>query len=112
MTSCSMNWRRAIPSIPCMCGTGQLSGGDVVLFFGRDFLLTVHRTPVPLLEPLRPDKVLYCLVATFVESYLPLVDQLGRGIERLEDEVLGALGPPRWRKLVRSVARCWNCGVS
>jgi|GEM_PF-5789836 Mg2+ and Co2+ transporter CorA len=53
--------------------------GDVVLFVGPDFLLTVHRTPVPLLEPLgaakqelRPDQVLYRLVDTFVESYIPI----------------------------------------
>src|ERR1700685_1626503 len=67
---------------------GRLSSGDLVLFVGRDFLLTVHRTPVRLLEPLRapkqelrPDQVLYRLVDTFVESYIPLVDQLERGIE-------------------------------
>jgi len=74
---------------------GRLSGGDVVLFVGRDFLLTVHRTPVPLLEPLRapkhelrPDQVLY----------------LERGIERLEGRCSAPLGPPCWRKLVRPVA--------
>jgi magnesium transporter len=85
---------------------GRLSSGDVVLFVGRDFLLTVHRTPVPLLEPLRaakqelrPDQVLYRLVDTFVESYIPLVDQLERGIERLEDEVLGAPRPAVLEKI-------------
>jgi Mg2+ and Co2+ transporter CorA len=26
-------------------------------------------------------------------------------------QVLGAPGPPCWRKLVRPVARYWNCGV-
>jgi magnesium transporter len=85
---------------------GRLSGGDVVLFVGRDFLLTVHRTPVRLLEPLRasrqelrPDQVLYRLVDTFVESYIPLVDQLERGIERLEDEVLGAPRPAVLEKI-------------
>jgi Mg2+ and Co2+ transporter CorA len=82
----------------------------VLLLVGRDFLLTVHHA-VPLLGPLRAvkqelrqDQVLYRLADTFVESYIPLADQLERGIERLEDEVLGTLGPPCWRKLGRPLA--------
>jgi magnesium transporter len=85
---------------------GRLSSGDVVLFVGHDFLLTVHRIPVQLLEPLRapkqelrPDQVLYRLVDTFVESYIPLVDQLETGIERLEDEVLGSPRPAVLEKI-------------
>jgi magnesium transporter len=80
--------------------SGRLATGDLVLFVGGDFLLTVHRVPVALLEPLRaakeelhPDQVLYRVMDTFVESYIPLVEQLERGIERLEDVVVGAPRP-------------------
>jgi magnesium transporter len=79
---------------------GRLSSGDVVLFVGRDFLLTVHRAPVALLEPLRaakqelhPDQVLYRVMEALVESYIPLVERLESSIERLEDMVVGAPRP-------------------
>jgi magnesium transporter len=78
--------------------SGRLATGDVVLFVGCEFLLTVHRAPVALLEPLRAAKEelhpeLYRVVDTFVESYIPLVEQLERDIERLEDVVVGAPRP-------------------
>src|SRR3984957_18797612 len=80
--------------------SGRLATGDLALFVGCDFLLTVHRAPVALLEPLRaakeelhPDQALYRVMDTFVESYIPLVEQLERGIERLEDVVVGAPRP-------------------
>jgi magnesium transporter len=80
--------------------SGRLTTGDLALFVGREFLLTVHRAPVALLDPLRvakeelrPDQVLYRVMNTFVESYIPLVEQLESGIERLEDEVVGAPRP-------------------
>jgi magnesium transporter len=64
--------------------SGRLTTGDLALFVGREFLLTVHRAPVALL---------YRVMNTFVESYIPLVEQLESGIERLEDEVVGAPRP-------------------
>ena len=80
--------------------SGRLATGDLVLFVGGDFLLTVHRTPVALLEPLRaakeelhPDQVLYRVMDAFVESYIPLVERLESSIERLEDVVVGAPRP-------------------
>jgi magnesium transporter len=80
--------------------SGQLATGDLVLFVGGDFLLTVHRAPVALLEPLRaakgelqPDQVLYRVMDAFVESYIPLVERLESSIERLEDVVVGAPRP-------------------
>src|ERR1700733_1010043 len=80
--------------------SGRLATGDLVLFVGGDFLLTVHRAPVALLEPLRaakgelqPDQVLYRVMDAFVESYIPLVERLENSIERLEDVVVGAPRP-------------------
>jgi len=80
--------------------SGRLATGDLALFVGGDFLLTVHRAPVALLEPLRaakgelhPDQVLYRVMDAFVESYIPLVERLESSIERLEDVVVGAPRP-------------------
>jgi magnesium transporter len=80
--------------------SGRLATGDLALFVGGDFLLTVHRAPVALLEPLRaakgelhPDQVLYRVMDAFVESYIPLVERLESSIERFEDVVVGAPRP-------------------
>ena len=80
--------------------SGRLATSDLALFVGGDFLLTVHRAPVALLEPLRaakgelhPDQVLYRVMDAFVESYIPLVERLESSIERLEDVVVGAPRP-------------------
>ena len=80
--------------------SGELSAYDLALFVGSDFLVTVHRAPVTLLEllrnsreELRPDKVLYRVIDRVVESYIPLADRLETNIERLEDEVVNAPRP-------------------
>ena len=80
--------------------SGELSADELALFVGSDFLVTVHRAPVTLLEPLRnsreelrPDMVLYRVIDRVVESYIPLADRLETNIERLEDEVVNAPRP-------------------
>jgi magnesium transporter len=80
--------------------SGRLSADDVALFVGGDFLVTVHRVPVALLEPLRtspeelrPDQALHRIMDAIVDSYIPLVEKLEARIERLEDEVVGAPRP-------------------
>jgi Mg2+ and Co2+ transporter CorA len=62
--------------------SGRLSTDDVALFVGGDFLVTVHRVPVALLEPLRsspeelrPDQVLHRIMDGIVDSYIPLVEK-------------------------------------
>jgi len=79
---------------------GELRADELALFVGSDFLVTVHRAPVTLLEPLRnsreelrPDEVLYQVIDRVVESYIPLADRLETNIERLEDEVVNAPRP-------------------
>jgi magnesium transporter len=80
--------------------SGRISADDLALFVGADFLVTVHRAPLTLLEPfqssreeLRPDQVLYRVIDRIVESYIPLADKLETSIERLEDQVVGAPRP-------------------
>jgi magnesium transporter len=67
---------------------GKLSADELTLFVGSDFLVTVHRAPVTLLEPLRnsreelrPDQVLYRVVDHVVESYIPPADRGPTGNE-------------------------------
>ena len=80
--------------------SGGINADDLALFVGADFLVTVHRAPVTLLESLRnsrqeprPDQVLYRVIDSIVESYIPLADKLETSIERLEDQVVGAPRP-------------------
>jgi magnesium transporter len=80
--------------------SGRLNATDLALFVGGDFLVTVHREPVALIESLqafrekmRPEQALYRVVDGIVESYLPVVDKLEVKIEGLEDRVVGAPPP-------------------
>jgi magnesium transporter len=86
--------------------SGRMSADDLALFVGADFLVTVHRAPVPLLESLqnsreelRPDQVLYRVIDRIVESYIPLADKLETSIEGLEDQVVGAPRPVVMQKI-------------
>jgi magnesium transporter len=80
----------------------RLAVGDLSLFVGADFLITVHSISVPVVEALRhasddlrPDEVLYRLMDGVVDSYLPLLDEIqvridslqGRAIRRTERTV-------------------------
>jgi magnesium transporter len=74
----------------------QPVAGNLGLFVGSDFLITVHSNPVTLLERLhslgvdeRSDRALYLLVDGVVESYVPVIESLEDNIEKLQDQVIG-----------------------
>jgi magnesium transporter len=80
--------------------SNNLSVEDLILFVGSDFLVTVHDSPVDLLnalrslgEKLRPDQVLYHVLDAVVTSYLPLFDKLEDSIEKLQDQVVASPRP-------------------
>jgi magnesium transporter len=80
--------------------SNKLAVEDLILFVGSDFLITVHRSPIDLLNPLRslgeklrPDQVLYRVLGSVVDSYLPLIDKLEDSIEKLHDQVVGSPRP-------------------
>jgi magnesium transporter len=91
-------------------GNNRLTVGDLDLFVGSEFVITVHSTSVPVVEvlhqagsDLRPDEVLYRLMDGVVDSYLPLLDEIqvridslqGRAIRRMEPSVLEQLNELR-----------------
>jgi len=86
---------------PAIAGPGKrFAVADLALFVGSDFIITVHDTPVPLIEalralpePLRPDQILYRVLDSVVDSYLPMVDELEDTIEQLQDQVVGRPRP-------------------
>jgi magnesium transporter len=78
---------------------GVLEIGDLDLFVGRDFLITVEEHTGPALRKVldqvrsatggaRPDQLLYRIMDGVVDSYLPILDRFDDLIDALEDQVL------------------------
>lgn len=80
---------------------GELTAGDLDLFLGRDYLITVQEMKCAFLEPhyrqfasahetneLRPDQLFYRIMDGLVDTYPPILDQLNESIDQIEDEVL------------------------
>ena len=72
--------------------------GELAMFVGHDFLVTVHVGPtrsvrdiLPRLQAMtklqRPDRVVYALMDNMVDRYLPVLDQIGDRIDAIEDEI-------------------------
>jgi magnesium transporter len=78
-------------------GNNKLTVGDVDLFVGSEFLITVHSAFVPGMDALRQsgkdlrsDEVLYRLMDGVVDSYLPLLDELQVRIDTLQSRTVSA----------------------
>lgn len=80
-------------------GEGCLSLGDLDLFLGADFLITVEESNCKAVrevldrvaaarDGLRPDQAFYRILDGLVDSYYPVLDTLSDQIDRMEDEVL------------------------
>ncbi len=77
--------------------------GEVHLFVGRDFVLTVRHSESPDLAAVRrrlesnpdllalgPEAILYAIVDRVVDGYLPVVAGLANDIDEIETEVFGS----------------------
>jgi magnesium transporter len=78
---------------------GALTAGDLDLFVGRDFLITVEDINCPPVRAqleqvragaatLRSDQLLYRITDGVVDAYLPVIDHFNEVIDDLEDQVL------------------------
>jgi magnesium transporter len=78
---------------------GSLEVGDLDIFLGRDFLITVEEAHCPpvrkMLEQVRgaaagqrADQLFYRITDGVVDSYLPVLDHFSEVIDALEDQVL------------------------
>ena len=78
---------------------GSVQEGDLDIFLGRDFLITVEESKCPparkLLEQVkagaagqRPDQLFYRVIDGVVDTYLPVIDHFSDVIDHLEGEVL------------------------
>jgi magnesium transporter len=77
----------------------SLTTGDLDIFLGRDFLITVEELHCPGVRTvldqvraagldLRPDQLFYRITDGIVDSYLPILDRFNETIDHLEDQVL------------------------
>ncbi len=90
---------------------GQLDAGDLDIFLGDGFVITVLEEDWPELRALiddlrrsfaanqRGDQVYYRILDRVVDSYLPLLDRLDDDIDALEDEALQAATPETLSKV-------------
>jgi magnesium transporter len=86
--------------------SGQTAGGvvlaEVMLFIGRNYLVTIHRGRVTAIEdamarwtrggPLLQEGVgflVYTVMDTIIDSYFPAIDAIEDQVEDLEEETLG-----------------------
>ncbi len=80
---------------------GELEDREVEAFLGRDYLITIHREPLTLLERVRrrfeadntriqvgPDFLLYLIVNEMAEGIFPILDAIDEEIDELEDETI------------------------
>lgn len=81
--------------VPETCGVWF---GEIDLFLGQDYLVTVHAGPTRSIEQVlpkvkavakmqRPDRILHAMLDTVVDRYLPVLDMIGDRIEQVEDEI-------------------------
>lgn len=82
----------------------ELHIGDLDVFLGRDWVITVHEIECPTVRDrfdklkkdnklTRPDQLLYRIFDELVDTYLPIVDSLNEEIDRIEDAVLERAAP-------------------
>jgi magnesium transporter len=89
---------------------GSLDFGDVDLFLGADFLVTVQETDCANLRkilndvhgiaaPLRPDQIFHRIMDRLVDSYLPVLDRFSETIDTLEEDALNNASPQTLERL-------------
>jgi magnesium transporter len=79
----------------------ELEAVEVDFFFGKNYVVSTHRDPVPAIETLKqrisrderlmnrgPDWLLHSILDAMVDEYLPIVDAVDEAIDRAEEEIL------------------------
>jgi len=75
---------------------GELRAQEMEVFLGSDYLITVHREPLPAIHTVRErcapnvraDFLLYLIIDQMADAYFPLLDEIEDEIDALEDAVL------------------------
>jgi magnesium transporter len=95
-------------------GEDGFDAGDLDIFLGRDFIITVVEEDHPELKELidqlrrglapdsRPDQVYYRIIDRVSDSYLPILDHFAETIDTLEDQALESPTPETLSTIFRT----------
>ncbi|WP_121188483.1 magnesium and cobalt transport protein CorA [Nocardiopsis sp. Huas11] len=96
--------------------TEEVEFGEIHLFVGRDFVLTVRHADVPDLAAVRarlegdpellalgPESVLYAILDAVVDGYAPVIAGLQHDVDEIETEVFS--GDPRVSRRIYELSR-------
>ncbi|HEX7670430.1 MAG TPA: magnesium/cobalt transporter CorA [Polyangiaceae bacterium] len=98
-------------------GGGEVHTEQLALFIGKGFVATFQgEHPGDSCDPVRkrlrlgqgrtrgegPDYLAYCLIDAVIDNYFPVMDELGEGIESLEDDLIAAPLPGAPRRIQRA----------
>ena len=92
-----------IARLPLRTETGALDSPQICLLVGSHHLITFQERPLGAFDPVRerlrtgigpirtlgPDYLAYALIATVIDRYYPVAEELSHQLEDLEDEITG-----------------------
>ncbi|HVP44840.1 MAG TPA: magnesium transporter CorA family protein, partial [Terriglobales bacterium] len=92
-----------------MCPEQAISFRDLDVFYGKDYLITVHEGPSTALHKAREcamqeklqrlDRLFYLIVDSVVDEYHSRLDELSDATSEIESEVLHRPDPPMLRRI-------------
>jgi len=102
----------------------ELSSNEIDIFLGKNYLVTYHESFVPSIELLwercqqdgrmlrrGSTRLMYRLMDQVVENALPLIEELGISLARLEEDIFQSPSPSRLEQVLslkRSVLQIWR----
>jgi magnesium transporter len=102
----------------------ELSSNEIDIFLGKNYLVTYHESFVPSIELLwercqqdgrlmrrGSTRLMYRLMDQVVENALPLIEELGVSLARLEEDIFQSPSPSRLEQVLslkRSVLQIWR----
>jgi magnesium transporter len=102
----------------------ELSSNEIDIFLGKNYLVTYHESFVPSIELLwercqqdgrlmrrGSTRLMYRLMDQVVENALPLIEELGVSLARLEEDIFHSPAPSRLEQVLslkRSVLQIWR----
>lgn len=91
---------------------GDIDDHELEVFLGRNYLITLHREPLELLQQvharfnadarateLGPDYLLYTICDAMVDAIFPILDKMDDEIDELEDQVIDRATPASLQRI-------------
>jgi len=92
----------------------EIAPEEFDLFIGRNYIVTLHKSPVPLLERIAETwqrdprlvtdgagMLLYDILDGLVDSYFPILDEMEDRLDEIEDEIFAQTAPKSAERIFR-----------